>query len=371
MKKKTYIGAFLILYIITLIYWAWPARPTVTVLMSTYNRGDIVSNTINSVLNQTFTDFEFLIINDGSVDNTAYVLKEFSKKDKRIVIIDNGQNLGLIASLNKGLDRARGKYIARIDDDDRMFPQRLAKQVAFMETHPDTAVLATGIRTFKYGKPHSDLGCPPTPAEAKANLVFGNGFAHSSTMFRKAFFDKHHIRYHPDFLAAEDYRLWQDIIWNDGDISCIQEPLTEYERHGGNAPGFYKAQSDSGNRTRLYALSKFFKVDKQTLDQPHCQLLDRVIEANKTLKLLDDDVLKRKKEYDCKGMEEAYFFIHPDWRGYVKIKNGEIIRLDAPTEQGAASFQGNLVTVNWEQWAPEVFICKEGNVCKFMHKLKK
>src|SRR2546426_3494714 len=105
------------------------AGPVVTVLMPVYNGARFLANAMNSVLGQTFGNFELLAINDGSSDKTAEILA--SCRDPRLRIVDNGRNLGLIASLNKGLDLARGDYIARMDADDVCYPNRLAVQVAF------------------------------------------------------------------------------------------------------------------------------------------------------------------------------------------------------------------------------------------------
>ena len=114
-------------------------NPKVTVLMSVYNGEKYLQEAIDSILEQTFKDFEFLIINDGSTDKTGEILESYH--DLRIKIINNEKNIGLTKSLNKGLKLARGEYIARQDADDISMPERLEKEVEFLETHQDYAVV--------------------------------------------------------------------------------------------------------------------------------------------------------------------------------------------------------------------------------------
>ena len=120
--------------------------PKVTVLMSVYNGKKYLHESVGSILNQTFKDFEFVIINDGSTDGTEKILEEYSRIDKRIVLIHNKENLGLTKSLNKGIKVARGEYIARMDMDDISASDRLKKEVEFLDHHQDYAVIGTFVK---------------------------------------------------------------------------------------------------------------------------------------------------------------------------------------------------------------------------------
>lgn len=367
MKKRVLWGTLLcFLVIVGFGLYSFFAPPLVSVVLSTYNRAEIVSKTIESVLNQTSKDFEFIIINDGSTDNTAAILNAYAKKDPRIRIITNTPNQGLIASLNKGLNTARGKYIARIDDDDRMFPERLEKQVVFMDKNPKTAVTVTGVRYFKDGVPQVDLGCPTPSKQVLVNMHFANGIIHSSAMFRTSFFNKNNVRYNKDFLAAEDYKLWQDVLWNGGEISCIQTPLTEFEPNGGHSLGFYRAQADSAKRIKALYLSKFFDNSTELIEEPPCFVLDRIIEENKTKKILDDDLLQEKKVYDCKKTAGAYYLVHPNWQDYlIPAKDKTKVARESNDTQTATilSLENDIITLKWDGWGIERFKCNANKRC--------
>ena len=120
--------------------------PKISVVMPAYNAEKYIGEAIESILNQTFKDFEFIIINDGSVDHTKEIIREYN--DPRIVLLENDKNRGIVLSLNKGLDAATGKYIARMDADDIALKNRFERQVEYLDEHKDIGVLGTGICTF-------------------------------------------------------------------------------------------------------------------------------------------------------------------------------------------------------------------------------
>lgn len=116
-------------------------QPKISVAMSVYNGEKYLHQAIESILNQTFRDFEFIIVNDGSTDKTEEIIDEYAKKDLRVKIIKNKNNIGLTKSLNKAIKEAKGEYIARMDADDISLPERLKKQLSFMENHPEIGVV--------------------------------------------------------------------------------------------------------------------------------------------------------------------------------------------------------------------------------------
>lgn len=348
-------------------YYHHIKTPTVTIVMSTYNRAPIVPAAIESVLGQTYKDFEFIIINDGSPDETADVLKTYAKLDPRIIVLTNTQNLGLIASLNKGLAAARGKYVARIDDDDQMLPERIEKQVDYMQTHPDADVLATGYYYIKNNQRISRHGCPSPSAQVYVNMHFANGIAHPSTMFRMSFFKDNNITYNKDFPYAEDYKLWQDVLWAGGHIECLPEPLIEYAPGKGKNFKYYHIQKQSADKIRLLFLKKFFDAQKEDLALPTCLLVQKLIPANNEKNILDKKRLADKLRTDCPKEDDiVYYLIHPTWSDtLVRNKNGTYRRFSSRSDYGKIQLTGDELTIYWSNYKPEKFKCKQ-NVCSFI-----
>jgi glycosyltransferase involved in cell wall biosynthesis len=187
--------------------------PKVTVLMPVYNEERYVSEAIESILTQTFTNFEFIIIDDGSTDGTPAILTEYARQDPRIIILRNETNQGLIAALNRGLEAARGQYIARMDADDVSLPERLARQVAYLDQHPEVGVLGTNVayidaegRLLNEGRPKDPQ--PLSPAMLQWLLLWRCAIYHPTVMLRQSILAETGLAYDPAFRHAEDRDLW-------------------------------------------------------------------------------------------------------------------------------------------------------------------
>ena len=160
-----------------------PRAPLVSVVMAVKNGGQLMREAIDSILNQTFTDFEFIIINDGSTDNTLEILSEY--KDPRIQVYSQ-ENRGVARSANRGLAIAKGKYIARQDHDDISLPTRLAKQVEYLEAHPECGLLGTAAEIWSPSGPTGRYHDHPTENNSlQIELLFDNPFVHTSCVFRR------------------------------------------------------------------------------------------------------------------------------------------------------------------------------------------
>jgi len=189
-------------------------KPLVSVILPVYNGATYLDESIKSILNQTFTDFELIIVNDGSKDNSLEILRGF--QDSRIQIIDQ-KNMGLAATLNKSISLAKGKYIARQDQDDISFPQRLEKQVAFLEKNEMVGMI--GCHADIIGLNGKKIGLHKHPSEdyqLKFFLLHNNPFVHSSVMFRKTVFDDVGLyTTDPQRQPPEDYELFSRIarVW--------------------------------------------------------------------------------------------------------------------------------------------------------------
>ncbi len=184
--------------------------PRVSVVMAVYNGERYLREAVESILGQTFTDFEFIIIDDGSQDHSLSILQDLSQKDRRIRIIENRENLGLSASLNKGIRAARGEYIARMDADDISNPERFEKQVAFMDAHPEVGVCGTWVEYI--GDINDVLKLPLTHDAIHARLLFENALAHPSVTMRASLIRRENLYYDEDIRYAQDYELWSRAV---------------------------------------------------------------------------------------------------------------------------------------------------------------
>jgi len=205
--------------------------PIVSVLMSVYNSERHLRQSIQSVLDQSFADFEFVIVEDGSEDSSPRILSEFARQDARIVLIKNETNRGLAASLNRGLERAQGKYVARQDADDISLPNRLELQSAYLETHPEIGILGSACTIIdEEGK---ELGVYPQPEGdllIRWTSLWSNPFIHPSIMLRRETLEKHRLRYDETFASAQDYELWSRLLQYT-QAANLPEPLIRYRIH--------------------------------------------------------------------------------------------------------------------------------------------
>jgi glycosyltransferase involved in cell wall biosynthesis len=180
--------------------------PVVTVLLPLYNGAHYVREAVESILRQTWKDFELLIIDDGSTDTGPEIVT--AMRDERIILLRNPSNMGVAATLNRGLDVARGHYIARMDADDISLPDRLERQIRFMDEHPDVGISGGWVRLFGGGELPYTCRVPSCNHEVAAYCLFENPLWHMAVIMRKDALNTHGLRYNPDFSRSEDYDLW-------------------------------------------------------------------------------------------------------------------------------------------------------------------
>ena len=230
--------------------------PKISVVMPVYNGEKYLKEAIDSILNQTFTDFEFIIIDDGSTDKTEQIIKSYD--DKRILYIKNEKNLGVAESLNKGLDMAQGEYIARMDADDISMPKRFEKQIDFMDVHCEYGVCGTGVIIFQDDEYICQRMFSESHKALRVDLIFGNALAHPTVMIRKSISESVLLRYDEDFEKAEDYELWTRIS-NNIQIHSIKEPLLKYRIHEN------QVSTSSNTQQRNAAMNVRYNVMKRIL----------------------------------------------------------------------------------------------------------
>jgi hypothetical protein len=204
--------------------------PRVSVVMPVLNGGCYLAAAVESVLKQGFNDFELIAIDDGSTDQSASLLSGFARSDGRIRVIRQA-NAGIVASLNRALDVARGEYVARMDADDVALPSRFGLQVAFLDGHPDVAVVGSAITLIdEEGKVIRDVDYPLAPTEVSKFLIqVGCALAHPAVMMRKA--DVAAAGgYRDAYRHAEDYDLWLRISESRA-LANLPDRLLLYRQH--------------------------------------------------------------------------------------------------------------------------------------------
>lgn len=204
--------------------------------MSVYNGEKYLREAVDSILNQTYTDFEFIIINDGSTDGTKEILE--SCFDHRIRLF-NQENIGLTKSLNKGLKIAKGELIAHQDADDISLPGRLEKQVKYVDCHPEIGILGTWAEVIDdKNKILKTCREPTQPIDISWKLIFQNCLIHSCTMYRKKIICEIG-KYEEKIMRAQDYDLWSKLNIKNVKFAQIPEVLVQYRMHPNNISSIY------------------------------------------------------------------------------------------------------------------------------------
>lgn len=191
-------------------------KPLISVVMATYNGERFISEAIDSILNQSFTNYEFIIVNDGSTDTTEKIIQLY--KDSRIVYINKDTNTGIADSLNIGIAAATGTYIARMDDDDVSMPQRFEKQLEVFNKNIDLIFCASAVSN-KDGK---CLSTPEKHEDILLKLIFSNPIFHPTVLIKRKYLLEE--LYNLKAVPSEDYDLWSRLIFK-GQFYQIQEPL--------------------------------------------------------------------------------------------------------------------------------------------------
>ena len=210
------------------------AAPRGTVLTTLYNKGPFVEEAVQSILDNTFTDFELLVVDDASTDDGRGRVRRFA--DPRIRILTNQVNTGRAAAANRGYDAAFGDYVAVLDADDVAHPERLAKQIAFMDAHPEIGICGSYARVF--GTRDRVATWPTTDEEARGVMLFQDPLLYGSSMIRRSVLDANKLRCRSDWRAPGMDYLFLLMIAQHTRMATLPEPLTSYRlgeqnfRHG-------------------------------------------------------------------------------------------------------------------------------------------
>jgi glycosyltransferase involved in cell wall biosynthesis len=253
------------------------SSPKISVLMSVFNNDEFLKEAIDSILNQTFTDFEFIIIDDASTDQTYSILKAY--KDPRIIILKNNSNLGLAASLNAAIQIARGEYLARQDADDISNIHRFERQVKYLDQHDEVGVL--GATTEWIDKDNKSLLVWQQPTDnphIQQTLLVYCCIIHGSVMCRTDVI-REAKGYNLKMREGQDYDLWLRIS-ETIDIACLPQVLYFYRRHSGMASNLFKEEQNKNAHDALinalyrrdFYARKVLRFNRELLPDSHSKL---------------------------------------------------------------------------------------------------
>lgn len=265
--------------------------PKVTVLMPVYNGEKYLREAIDSILNQTFTDFEFLIVDDGSTDNSVEIINSY--QDSRINLVKNDKNEGLVYSLNRGLSLAKGEYIARMDCDDISLPERLKKQIDFLDSNSEIAVVGTWVKVINEKEETQTIWhYPLKPLEIEWSLYFYCPLAHPSAIFRKNIILAYD-GYSQEIADAEDYDLWLRLA-KENLLSNINDILLLYRQHDFNITKTHQ------NRQIAASLINQRQIEELLLEKiDHQMSFDLFYQNNQTYQQAKNNSLLTYKIYQC------------------------------------------------------------------------
>lgn len=298
------------------------ASPIISVVMSVYNGEKYLTEAIESILNQTFRRFEFIIIDDASSDDTVSIIKKFQEKDGRIVFLRNDKNLKLPRSLNKGLSVAKGQFIARMDADDVSLPTRFENQLALMLNSPEIDICGSWLEVYE--DPFCRYLQPEGDAQIKSKMFFETSVAHPTVFFKRDLFFKSG-GYDPLATDAEDFDFWERLAHDYKAVfSNIQKILLRYRIHPGVARTDYRMQQASTTECVLFRQVKRLGLEPTSYEKglhrsladkrgvgsnselKECAIwLDKLLVANEKSCLFDTSAFRKELDYRwlrvCRG----------------------------------------------------------------------
>lgn len=321
-------------------------RTALTVLMPVYNAEKYVKEAIDSILNQRFTEFDFVIVNDGSTDKSEEIIRSYT--DPRIKYYKNEVNSGIVKTLNVGLDLINTEYIIRMDSDDIAVPDRLSIQKEFMDKHPEVGVCSSYYEIF--GNENQIIQLPSNNEVIKAYLIFGSQICHPATIIRTSVLKNNNLHYSGAFPHMEDYDLWfrlKDLT----NFANIEQVLLKYRVTGENVTirnydtilerkyAFYKNILKSLDidlsKNDFYFHNAFDTNKNIPLKEKivkYRNWLDTLIKRNAEKKVFPEEELKRQVELKWKRafyevIDVNTMAVFTFWKTSKKVKGDEIIYL--------------------------------------------
>lgn len=321
--------------------------PKISVIMSCFNAANFVSEAIGSILGQTFTDFELILIDDGSSDNTLDIIKRYELKDSRVVVIEK-QNTGAADSRNWGTLASKGEWIAILDADDIALPTRLEQQFAYTVKNPDVVILGSDfISIDKHGSTMKKYHYPASDFQLKKRQQRNMAFPPHSSFIYRAEVVKRIGGFNTRYVQSEDWDLWFRLE-EQGRIACLNKPLVKIRKHSNNI-----SNSDGGRTQALYGIVGticHFLRSKGVADPSACDN-----EANWrafiewiTLRVQQEGYFERQKKWA--QMRQAYFSPGNKMSGAWRLTKGLATSRDALRIIHEKFFGSDLPATLADEW---------------------
>ena len=349
----------------------------VSVVMPVYNRENYIKEALDSILNQSFQDFEVIVVDDGSTDKTPQILAEYAKKDSRIRVFTHEKNCGVGCARNTAQSHAIGKYLAIMDSDDVMVPQRLERQVRAMEENPDIDALTGRLvnladpfeqswaeRPFEYHLSESEDGF-------LACLFFANCFGNVGAIIRHSFVEKHDIRYDTTLKVGEDYDYWLQMTIKGGALSYMGDVVVRVRRHKNRSMSNYK---NVLNGTYAVKQRYFDMFGVKNIDtkwgysiKEKCDILSQMVKTNDKKKIISAKGLNSAYEKMCAPEYEHKFFVeHSGWSDILVVfEKGRVKRVQKKNEVASYVLKDDTLIITWDKWGTETFVLSDEGIYVF------
>lgn len=276
----------------------------ISVLLSVYNGEKYLKEAINSILNQTFKNFEFIIIDDGSTDRTKDILQEFN--DSRICLITNEKNIGLVNSLNLGLSLCKGKYIARMDADDIAYPERLEKQFDCLETNKHIGICGTWYNYFIDGEEiRHTIKYPCDDLHLRALAFLQTPFLHPTVMIRKYILEENKLKYSSEYYRAEDYGLWIELLqYTQG--ATIPDILLDYRLHQNNETVLADKEKEKKNSIISKIYKRNMTLNGMDVSLEECSFFAYLMDCAEYFDIISDAQMKMTEHTLKKMLQQIH-----------------------------------------------------------------
>ena len=307
--------------------------PQISVLMPVYKTAPYLREAMDSMLAQTFGDFELIVLNDGSPDEAEAIINSYT--DERIVRYTGKTNVGLANILNIGIDMARGKYIARMDSDDISLPNRLQVQFDYLEQHPDIDLVSVAMQQFGDGS--KIMQYDNATEDIKFNALFFSPVLHASSMWRKERFAR--LRYEQDYVPAEDYRLWTRALVAGMRMRNLPEVLYLYRQYASQVTQDTERICAILHKVKHAYLQDIFPTANESQLQQWCQLAafepDKLLACFQEMEQLNNahpffepvSFHRRSHRYYQSVLFESMRTNGIDWKRITRLRLPQIIKL--------------------------------------------